>query len=466
MQVTSTHMKAELKGTSISFQNHPTLFNPPHDNHPLSGALKGCLGSLDGACIEKLLLHCASALECNDITLAQQVMWVLNNVASPVGDTNQRLTSWFLRALISRASRICPAAMSFKGSNTIQRRLMSVTELAGYVDLIPWHRFGFCASNNEIYKAIMGYQKVHILDFSITHCMQWPTFIDALAKTPEGPPSLRITVPSSRPQVPPLVNISIHEVGLRLGNFAKFKDVPFEFNVIGNSGSLTPSELTNESSSFHFESMLSLLNPTMLNLRDDEALVINCQNWLRYLSDDRKGSRNSLSLRDAFLNLIKGLNPRIVLLVDEDCDLSASSLTSRITACFNHLWIPFDALETFLPKDSCQRTEFESDIGQKIENIISFEGHQRIERLECGMKMSQRMRNAGYLSVQFCDETVREVKGLLDEHASGWGMKREEGMLVLTWKGNSCVFVTAWVPSCEMRDHIGMDQVCLEHNAS
>ncbi|XP_057455300.1 scarecrow-like protein 32 [Lotus japonicus] len=454
MQVTSSHssMKAELKPpTSISFQNPTTtpLFNTPHSTStPLSGALKGCLGSLDGACIEKLLLHCASALESNDITLAQQVMWVLNNVASPHGDTNQRLTAWFLRALISRASRICPSAMSFKGSNNIPRRLMTVTELAGYVDLIPWHRFGFCASNNEILKAVTGFQRVHVLDFSITPCMQWPTFIDALAKRPEGSPSLRITVPSFRPQVPPLVNISIHEVGLRLGNFAKFRDVPFEFHVIGDT-----EQLSNESNTFHFESLLSLLNPSVLNLREDEALVINCQNWLRYLSDD---DRNSNSLRDAFLSLIKGLSPQIVLLVDEDCDLSASSLASRITACFNHLWIPFDALDTFLPKDSSQRTEFESDIGQKIENIIGFEGHQRIERLESGVMMSQRMKNAGYFSVPFCDETVKEVKGLLDEHAGGWGMKRDEGMLVLTWKGNNCVFVTAWVPS-GMRDHVGMD---------
>ncbi|XP_057729481.1 scarecrow-like protein 32 [Arachis stenosperma] len=453
-------MKAELKGaSSISFQNHSLFNTAPHSS--LTGALKGCLGSLDGACIEKLLLHCASALESNDVTLAQQVMWVLNNVASPTGDTNQRLTSWFLRALISRASRICPTALSFKGSsNNIQRRLMTVTELAGYVDLIPWHRFGFCASNNEIFKAILGFQRVHILDFSITHCMQWPTFIDALAKSPEGPPSLRITVPSFRPPVPPLVNVSTHEVGLRLANFAKFRDVPFEFNVIGNNLGplLAPnnSELSNESTSFHVESLLSLLNPSVLNLRDDEALVINCQNWLRYLSDDRKGNHRCLSLRDAFLSLVKGLNPQIVVLVDEDCDLSSPSLTSRIATCFNHLWIPFDALETFLPKDSCQRTEFESDIGQKIENIIGYEGQHRIERLESGMQMCQRMKNAGYLSLPFCDETVMEVKGLLDEHASGWGMKREEGMLVLTWKGNSCVYATAWVPS-ETRDPIVFD---------
>ncbi|KAE8075778.1 hypothetical protein FH972_014466 [Carpinus fangiana] len=414
-------MKAEMRGnTSVSLQN-PTLFET-HQS-PLSGALNGCLGSLDGACLEKLLLHCASALESNDVTLAQQVMWVLNNVASSVGDPNQRLTSWFLRALISRASMVYPSSMNFNGSSTIQRRLMSVTELAGYVDLIPWHRFGFCASNSAILKAIEGFPRVHIIDFSITHCMQWPTLIDELAKRPQ-PPSLRISVPSSRPPVPPLLNVSTEEVGLRLGNFAKFKDVPFEFHVFDSS---SPKEQQH-------------LNPSLLNLRDDEALVINCQHWLRYLSDDQKGRNN-------FLNTIKSLSPQIIVVVDEDSDLSASSLTSRITTCFNYLWIPFDSLETFLPKDSRQRMEYESDIGHKIENIIGFEGVQRIERMESGIKLSQRCKSAGFLSIPFCEETVKEVKGLLDEHASGWGMKREEDILVLTWKGHNSVFATAWFPN-------------------
>ncbi|KAL9380524.1 hypothetical protein Peur_026181 [Populus x canadensis] len=445
-----TGMKTELRGntTSISLQN-PSLFNTPQSS--LSGALKGCLGSLDGACIEKLLLHCASALEHNDGTLVQQVMWVLNNVASLVGDPNQRLTSWFLRALVSRASKVCPTAMDFDGSSTIRRRQMSVTELAVYVDLIPWHRFGFCASNSAIFKAIEGYSKVHILDFSITHCMQWPTLIDALAKRPEGPPSLRITVPSCRPPVPPFLNVSSEEVGLRLSNFAKFRDVPFEFNVIDDPSYLASTEIMPKESShdFHFESLLNHLTPSVLNLRDDEALVINCQNWLRYLSNiEQKGSSVQYSsLRDAFLRTVKAFNPCIVIVVDEDSDLSAPSLSSRITTCFNYLWIPFDALETFLPKDSSQRIEYESDIGHKIENIISFEGLQRIERLEPGIKVSERMKNAGFLSVPLCEDTIGEVRSLLEEHASGWGMKREEDhMLMLTWKGHNSVFATAWVP--------------------
>lgn len=265
--------------------------------------------------------------------------------------------------------------------------------------------------------------------------MQWPTLIDALAKRPEGPPLLRVTVPNWRPQVPPLLNVSSEEVGLRLGNFSRFKDVPFEFNVIENSSSL--------------ELLLSTqLNPSSLDLRDDEVLVVNCQNWLRYLSDEpRCGSpgHQDGSMRNTFLNMIRSLNPRIIVVVDEDSDLSAPSLSSRITTCFNYMWIPFDSLETFLPKDSTQRMDYESDVGHKIENIIGFEGHQRIEKLETGVAMSQRIRNVGFLSAPFCEETVKEVKGLLDEHASGWGMKREEDMLVLTWKGHNSVFATAWV---------------------
>ncbi|KAK9000851.1 hypothetical protein V6N11_081334 [Hibiscus sabdariffa] len=36
------------------------------------------------------------------------------------------------------------------------------------------------------------------------------------------------------------------------------------------------------------------------------------------------------------------------------------------------------------------------------------------------------MKNAGFFSLPSCEDTINEVKSLLDEHASGWGMKREE----------------------------------------
>lgn len=324
-----------------------------------------------------------------------------------------------------------------------------MTELAVYVDLIPWHRFGFCASNGTIIKAVEGYSRVHILDFSITHCMQWPTLIDALAKRPEGPPSIKITVPSFRPQAPPFLNVPIDEVGHRLVNFAKSKDVPFDFNVIDYESS-SPMSGENPFNEFLSETLINYLSSLSLNRPNDEALVINCQNWLRYLSNepiDNSDLEESETLRDTFLSIIKELDPQLVIIVDEDSDLSDSSLPSRIATCFNYFWIPFDALETFLPKESSQRVDYEADIGHKIENIIGFDGFQRIERLESGTQLVQRMKNNGFSHVPFGEETVGELKCLLEEYASGWGMKKEEeGTLVLTWKGHNSVFATAWVP--------------------
>ncbi|ERN12747.1 hypothetical protein AMTR_s00043p00159690 [Amborella trichopoda] len=425
----------------------PIPLTPPssisRNEGPLSRVFKGCLGTLDANCIEKLLLHCGGALERNDITLAQQIMWVLNNVASSVGDPNQRLTSWFLRALISRASRVCPSAMNMEaslGAHVARVRSISVTQLAGYVDLLPWQSFGFCASNGAICKAIGSSQRVHILDISISHCMQWPTLIDSLSKRPEGAPLVRLTVPSTRPHVPPLLSMSYEEVGHRLSNFAKSRDVPFDFRMIPFE------DLPNlrDGVKFHHELLMEQLNPSVLDLRDDEALVVNCQNSVHYLPDEALGI--DPCYRDEFLERIRGFHPTIVTVVDEDYDLGHASLSSRISSCFNYLWIPFDALETFLPKDSCQRLEYEADIGFKIENIIAFEGLQRTERLESGTRLVQRMKKAQFYSVPFMEDTAKEVKRLLDEHASGWGMKRDDDMLVLTWKGHNAVFATAWAP--------------------
>uniref|UniRef100_A0A452ZGI0 Uncharacterized protein n=1 Tax=Aegilops tauschii subsp. strangulata TaxID=200361 RepID=A0A452ZGI0_AEGTS len=202
-----------------------------------SGAL------VDGPRIQQLLLHCAAALESNDVTLAQQAMWVLNNIASAQGDPNQRLTSSLLRGLVARACRTCgsPRADSMGPPPALgSQRAMSVTELADYVDLTPWHRFGFTASNGAILRAVAGRDAVHVVDLGVTRCMQWPTLIDALSKRPGGPPALRITVPSVRPAGPPLLGVPDEEIGLRLANFAKSKGVHLEFNVVNKRARLRP----------------------------------------------------------------------------------------------------------------------------------------------------------------------------------------------------------------------------------
>ncbi|TVU38143.1 hypothetical protein EJB05_11497, partial [Eragrostis curvula] len=52
----------------------------------LSSSSKISLGNLNSTgCMEQLLVHCANAIEANDATLTQQILWVLNNIAPPTG---------------------------------------------------------------------------------------------------------------------------------------------------------------------------------------------------------------------------------------------------------------------------------------------------------------------------------------------------------------------------------------------
>lgn len=409
-----------------------------HSSACLSGAL------IDGPRIQQLLLHCAAALESNDVTLAQQAMWVLNNIASSQGDPSQRLTSWLLRALVARACRLCAppgsttqsaAAAAAARTPAPRERAMSVTELAEYVDLMPWHRFGFTASNGAILRAVVGSAAVHVVDLSVTRCMQWPTLIDMLSKRPGGPPELRITVPSARPAVPPQLGVSDAEIGLRLANFAKSKGVQLEFSVVEGVTSPPPEK----QAAALCQDLASVLSDRQaLGLRDGEALVVNCQSWIRHVAP---GSR------DAFLGAVRALNPCLVTVTDEDADLDSPSLATRIAGCFDFHWILFDALDTSAPRDSPRRAEHEAAVGRKIEGVVGADDADGAERSESGARLAERMRRNGFVSVAFDEEAAGEVRRLLSEHATGWGMKREEDMLVLTWKGHGAVYTSAWMPN-------------------
>lgn len=428
----------------------------PWPGFPTSKSL-GSFG--DANCMEQLLVHCANAIESNDVTLAQQILWVLNNIALPDGDSNQRLTSAFLRALTSRAARTgsCikmlasslarPQHQNDNNPNVVfdVPHRFSVIDFATFIDLTPWHRFGFTAANAAILEAVEGFSVVHVVDLSSTHCMQIPTLVDAIASRHyEVPPLIKLTVAADTNDVfPPILDMSYEELGLKLVYFARSRNIILEFRVV-------PSTYSDG-----FTSLIEQLRVQhLVNYPGTpEALVINCHMMLHYIPEEtlnnvHTSNTTSCSLRSMFLKSIRSLDPNVVVLVDEDADLTSNNLVCRLRSAFNFLWIPYDTVDTFLPKGSKHRQWYEADICWKIENVIANEGVQRVERLEPKSKWVQRMRNANFRSVGFGEDAASEVKSMLDEHAAGWGLKREdEDHLVLTWKGHNVVFATVWIPA-------------------
>ncbi|KAL2906440.1 Scarecrow-like protein 32 [Bienertia sinuspersici] len=432
--------------------------------------------------MEQLLVHCAEAIENNDATPAQQILWVLNNIAPPDGDSNQRLTCAFLRALILRASITpsCKFILNTANNPTPTPTMMinnptqtqtqtqtlasssaiacglnqmihkfSLLDLANFVHLTPWHRFGFTVANSVILEAIEGRTGVHIVDLSVTHCMQIPTLIDAIACRYHGrhPPTVRLTVGAFTQQVPPMFDfISYDDLGNKLINFAHSKGVVLEFKAVPTTPSDGFASVLDEVRTRQQQIRLFYRNHDQDLLLEEEALVVNCQMAVHYLSHTEPEGQ-MMSTRSMFFKALRCLDPTMVVVVEEDVDFTSRSMVERLRSGFNYFWIPFDTVDTFLPRGSKQREWYEADICWKIENVICHEGDQRVERQEPRAKWAQRMIQAQFRAVGFIGEAVAEVKAMLEEHATGWGSKKEDEDLMLTWKGHNVVFATALVPS-------------------
>ncbi|OAY76772.1 putative scarecrow-like protein 16 [Ananas comosus] len=97
---------------------------------------------------------------------------------------------------------------------------------------------------------------------------------------------------------------------------------------------------------------------------------------LHYIPDETAGAIATppVSLRSMFLKAVRSLEPALVTVADEDADFTATDVVSRLRSAFNYLWIPYDAVDTFLPKGSEQRKWYEAGLGWRIEDVIAREG--------------------------------------------------------------------------------------------
>ena len=435
----------------LSHDHHPTLLTmnrtttaairPWPGGFPMPSKSLSTVNFGDANCMEQLLVHCAEAIDNNDATPAQQILWVLNNIARPDGDSTQRLTCAFLRALVSRAALTGTCKMVIPNFNPISSpHKFSLLELAHFIDLTPWHRFGFTASNSIILEAISDLPVIHIVDLSITHCMQIPTLIDSIATRFDAPgripPIVKLTVGAISDEIPPVFDLlSYDELGIRLINFSRSRNIVLEFKAIPTS----PSD--------GFASLLEEIRQSKLCSNDAAAIIVNCQMSLHLLQEEEVSSLSSSSMREMFLQAVRSLEPSIMVVVEEDADFTGRSVVGRLRSAFNHMWIPFDTVDTFLSRGSQQREWFEAEVWWKIENVVAHEGSTRVERQEPMAKWALRMREAKFRGIEFGDEATTEVKAMLEEHAGGWGSKKEEDDLVLTWKGHNVAFASAWVPT-------------------
>lgn len=296
-----------------------------------------------------------------------------------------------------------------------------------FQEVSPWTTFGHVACNGAIMEALEGESKLHIIDISNTFCTQWPTLLEALATRTDDTPHLRLTTVVASPAAGTGgVQKLMKEIGSRMEKFARLMGVPFSFQILHHTGDL------------------SEFNLSELDVKEDEALAINCVNALHSIS-------TANNRRDIVVSAFRRLQPRIITVVEEEADLDVGvdgyEFVRGFQECLRWFRVYFESLDESFPRTSNERLMLERSAGRAIVDLVACSPSESIERRETAARWSGRMHGGGFNPFLFSDEVCDDVRALLRRYKEGWSMTQcSDAGMFLSWKDQPVVWASAWKP--------------------
>ncbi|XVF59994.1 hypothetical protein PTKIN_Ptkin08bG0006800 [Pterospermum kingtungense] len=362
-----------------------------------------------------LLLACAEAVAKEDYLLARKYIHHLNRVVTPLGDSMQRVASFFTEALSARlAATIATNPSSSSASKPYSPFPSNSLEVLKIYQIVyqacPYVKFAHFTANQAIFEAFEAEERVHVIDLDILQGYQWPAFMQALAARPSGAPFLRIT------GVGPNME-TVKETGRSLTELAHSLHIPFEFHPIGEQ--------------------LEDIKPHMFNRRVGEALAVSAVNRLHRVPGNCLGN---------LLAMIRDQAPNIVTLVEKEASHNGPYFLGRFLEALHYYSAIFDSLDATFPPESAQRAKVEQYIfAPEIRNIVACEGSERIERHERLEKWRKIMEGKGFRGVPLSANAVTQSKILLGLYpCDGYRLTEDGGCLLLGWQDRSILAASAW----------------------
>lgn len=399
-----------------------------------------------------LLLTCANHVSNGSLENANLALEQISHLASPDGDTMQRIAAYFAESLSERTLKSWPGL--YKALHFTRMPVLSEEFLAKklFFELFPFLKLAFLVTNQSIIEAMEGEKMVHIIDLNAAEPAQWIALIQDLSARPEGPPHLRITGVHQQKEV-------LEQVAHRLTQEAEKLDLSFQFNpVVCKLENLDVGKLrvkTGEalaiSSVLQLHTLLGSEDETLRKISPLELMKnANGANNRRSPSHDSASSSppslNTPPKMDSFLSSLWGLSPKIMVITEQDSNHNGSSLMERLSESLYFYAALFDCLEFTLPRTSLERRKVEKLLlGEEIKNIIACEGGERRERHEKLEKWVQRLELAGFGSVPLSYIGMIQARQLLQRYGcDGYRIKEENGCVVICWQDRPLFSVSAW----------------------
>ncbi|KAK6922809.1 Transcription factor GRAS [Dillenia turbinata] len=371
--------------------------------------------------LKELLIYCAAALSDGRLQEASAIINELRQMVSIQGDPPQRIAAYMVEALAARmaaSGKVLYKALRCKEPPSWDR--LSAMQIL--FEVCPCFRFGFMAANAAILEAFSGEERVHIIDFDINQGSQYITLIQSLAAQPVKPSFFRMTGVDDPESVQRTVG-GLKTIGQRLEKLAEALGVPFEFRAVA--------------------AKTADVTPTMLNCRPGEALVVNFAFQLHHMPDESVSTTNE---RDQLLRMVKGLNPKLVTVVEQDVNTNTAPFFPRFIEAYNYYSAVFESLDATLPRESPDRINVEKHcLARDIVNIVACEGEERIERYEVAGKWRARVTMAGFTSCPLTSSVKSSIRDLLfDQYSNRYKVKDEGGALHFGWEDKTLIVASAW----------------------
>ncbi|KAJ0523950.1 putative transcription factor GRAS family [Helianthus annuus] len=248
--------------------------------------------------------------------------------------------------------------------------------------------------------------------------LQWPALIQALALRPGGPPLLRLTGIG-----PPSLDgrDSLREIGLKLAELARSVNVRFAFRGVAAT-------------------RLDDVKPWMLQVSPKEAVAVNSIMQLHKLLGPG-GPRGPPV--DLVLDWIRDLNPRILMVVEQESNHNQPEFLDRFTESLYYYSTMFDSLDACTAQP--EKTLAELYIQREICNVVCCEGSARVERHEPLVRWRERLTGAGFAPLHLGSNAFKQARMLLTLFsAEGYSVEENEGCLTLGWHSRPLIAASAW----------------------
>ncbi|KAK6129013.1 hypothetical protein DH2020_037243 [Rehmannia glutinosa] len=379
----------------------------------------------------QLLLTCANHVSSGNLHHADTCLRQISELASVTGDSMQRLAARFAAALAARLVKRWPGlykALNNGGLGPVSYDVDHARSI--FIRLFPCLGFAYAVINRTLVQALLGERVIHVIDLGSGDQELWVPFIRGIASGPNVPPHLKITCVST--------NKEAHErLEFGLIKEAKSLNVPFEFNCVNTR--------------------LRELTLDMLKVKPGEALALTSILGLHVLlaEDDRVDAQFGLSKNNQvkeckrmreFLEMVKSIGPKVVLLVEQESNHNSSRLVDRFVDGLHFYSALFDSIDVAFGGSSCSdRTTLEEMFGKEIENVVAGEGLEREKRHERYAKWAVRFGRAGFRPVRLWYETMEEAQQVIEAFGPG-GFKviNQKGCLMICWHDRPIYAVSAW----------------------